>query len=214
MRPKSFQRVRDLPLIGRAADWGMGPAAASKKTKKAGARISGLKATESICPYCAVGCGQVVYTRDGELVDIEGNPRSPSNQGTLCPKGSASRQLVMAPGRLTKVKYRRPVLHLGQATGLLHELTARRALGTERALVDGRTRVALDVDELAAARVDDLRAADGAVRADRLRGGEAGGARTRLPSVLRHGARTHAPVERSADDRELAQPFERLRPPH
>ena len=108
MRPKSFQRVRDLPLIGRAADWGMGPRAASKKTRKAGARISGLKATESICPYCAVGCGQVVYTRDGELVDIEGNPRSPINQGTLCPKGSASRQLVMAPGRLTKVKYRRP----------------------------------------------------------------------------------------------------------
>jgi formate dehydrogenase major subunit len=107
-RPKSFQRVRELPLIGRAADWGLGPIAASKKTKKAGARISGLKATESICPYCAVGCGQVVYTRDGELVDIEGNPRSPINQGTLCPKGSASRQLVMAPGRLTKVKYRRP----------------------------------------------------------------------------------------------------------
>ena len=72
------------------------------------ARISGLKATESICPYCAVGCSQVVYTRDGELVDIEGNPRSPINQGTLCPKGSASRQLVMAPGRLTKIKYRRP----------------------------------------------------------------------------------------------------------
>ena len=98
MRPKSFQRVRDLPLVGRVADWGMGPAAVSKKTKKAGARIAGLKATESICPYCAVGCSQVVYTRDGELVDIEGNPRSPINQGTLCPKGSASRQLVMAIG--------------------------------------------------------------------------------------------------------------------
>ena len=107
-RPKTFGKVRDLPIVGRAADWGMGPRAASKKTRKAGARIAGLKATESICPYCAVGCGQVVYTRDGELVDIEGNPRSPINQGTLCPKGSASRQLVMAPGRLTKVKYRRP----------------------------------------------------------------------------------------------------------
>jgi formate dehydrogenase major subunit len=107
-RPKTFGKVRDLPIVGRAADWGMGPRAASKKTKKAGSRIAGLKATESICPYCAVGCGQVVYTRDGEVVDIEGNPRSPINQGTLCPKGSASRQLVMAPGRLTKVKYRRP----------------------------------------------------------------------------------------------------------
>jgi formate dehydrogenase major subunit len=108
MRPKSFQRVRDLPVVGRAADWGMGPRAVSKKTKKAGARIAGLKATESICPYCAVGCGQVVYTRDGKLIDIEGNPRSPISQGTLCPKGSASRQLVMQPGRLTKVKYRAP----------------------------------------------------------------------------------------------------------
>ena len=108
MRPRSFQRVRDLPLVGRVADWGMGPSAVSGRTAKAGARIAGLKATESVCPYCAVGCGQVVYTRDGELVDIEGNPRSPINQGTLCPKGSASRQLVMQPGRLTKVRYRRP----------------------------------------------------------------------------------------------------------
>jgi|ERR1017187_1261499 formate dehydrogenase major subunit len=107
-RPSSFDRVRRLPVVGLAADWGMGPHSVSKRTKQAGARVSGLKATESICPYCAVGCGQVVYTRDGELVDIEGNPRSPINQGTLCPKGSASRQLVQQPGRLTKVRYRRP----------------------------------------------------------------------------------------------------------
>jgi formate dehydrogenase major subunit len=118
-RPASFERFRSLPVIGRAADWGMGPRAVSGKTKKAGARIAGLKATESVCPYCAVGCGQVVYTRErsgdegsargrSELVGIEGNPRSPINQGTLCPKGSASRQLVQQPGRLTKVRYRRP----------------------------------------------------------------------------------------------------------
>jgi formate dehydrogenase major subunit len=107
-RPASFDRLRRLPVVGRAADWGLGSRAVSKRTKKAGARIAGLKATESICPYCAVGCSQVVYTRDGELVDIEGNPRSPINQGTLCPKGSASRQLVQQPGRLTRVKYRRP----------------------------------------------------------------------------------------------------------
>jgi len=107
-RPASFARLRNMPMVGRVADWGMGPRAASKKTERAGARIAGLKATESICPYCAVGCGQVVYTRDGELVDIEGNPRSPINQGTLCPKGSASRQLVQQPGRLTKISYRRP----------------------------------------------------------------------------------------------------------
>src|ERR1700755_621079 len=104
----SWQKARKLPLSARAPDWCMGAHAVSRKTKKAGARIAGLKATESVCPYCAVGCGQVVYTRDGELVDIEGTPRSPINQGTLCPKGSASRQLVQQPGRLTTVKYRRP----------------------------------------------------------------------------------------------------------
>src|SRR4051794_8527185 len=116
-RPRSFQRVRSLPVVGRAMDWGMGQHAVSRNTKRAGARIAGLKATESVCPYCAVGCGQVVYTRErngpsgdsfSELVDIEGNPRSPINQGTLCPKGSASRQLVQQPGRLTKVLYRAP----------------------------------------------------------------------------------------------------------
>ena len=107
-RPRAFQRLRELPVVGRAADWGMGPRAVSKSTRRAGARIAGLKVTESVCPYCAVGCGQLVYTRDGELVDIEGNPRSPINQGTLCPKGSASRQLIQQPGRLHKVLYRRP----------------------------------------------------------------------------------------------------------
>jgi formate dehydrogenase major subunit len=103
-----FRRLRELPLVGKAADWGLGPVAASRTTEQAGSRIAGLKATESVCPYCAVGCGQVVYTRGGELVDIEGNPSSPINQGTLCPKGQASRQLVQQPGRLQKVRYRRP----------------------------------------------------------------------------------------------------------
>jgi formate dehydrogenase major subunit len=126
-RPSSFERLRRLALVGRAMDWGTGESAASPQTKRAGARIAGLKVTESVCPYCAVGCGQVVYTRDGELVDIEGNPRSPINQGTLCPKGSASRQLVQQPGRLTKVRYRRPGgtewedLELDQAMDMIAE---------------------------------------------------------------------------------------------
>src|SRR3977135_286439 len=86
----------------------LGESAASAQTREARARTAGLKVTKSGCPFCAVGCGQVVYTRGGELVDIEGNPRSPINQGTLCPKGSASRQLVQQPHRLTKVLYRAP----------------------------------------------------------------------------------------------------------
>ena len=107
-RPRSFERLRRLPVVGRAMDWGLGESAASAATRAARARIAGMRVTESVCPYCAVGCGQVVYTRGGELVDIEGNPRSPINQGTLCPKGSASRQLVQQPGRITTVLYRRP----------------------------------------------------------------------------------------------------------
>ncbi len=124
-RPRSFESLRRLPVIGRAMDWGLGPGAASDPTRRAEARIAGLKVTESVCPFCAVGCGQLVYTRGGELVDIEGNPRSPINQGTLCPKGASSRQLVQQPGRLTKVKYRRPgateweELELEQAMGMI-----------------------------------------------------------------------------------------------
>jgi formate dehydrogenase major subunit len=126
-RPAAFERARRLPVVGRALDWGMGSSATSPQTKRAGSRIAGLKVTESVCPYCAVGCGQLVYTRGGELVDIEGNPRSPINQGTLCPKGAATRQLVQQPGRLTKVKYRRPggteweELELEQAMDMIAE---------------------------------------------------------------------------------------------
>ncbi len=87
---------------------GRGKAARSKATEAVVSRTATAdRVVTSVCPYCAVGCGQLVYTRDGELVDIEGNPRSPINQGTLCPKGSASRQLIQQPGRLTKVLYRR-----------------------------------------------------------------------------------------------------------
>jgi len=126
-RPAAFARLRKLPLVGRAADWGLGPSAASKHTLEAGTRIAGLEATASVCPYCAVGCSQLVYTRGGELVSIEGNPASPINQGTLCPKGSASRQLIQQPGRLTKVLYRRPhgteweELELEQAMDMIAE---------------------------------------------------------------------------------------------
>jgi len=63
---------------------------------------------QSICPYCAVGCGQRVYVKDEQVVQIEGDPDSPISRGRLCPKGSASRELVTSPLREQKVKYRRP----------------------------------------------------------------------------------------------------------
>ena len=102
----SWPVVRQLTGDDRLA---LGEAARSGRSAALVARTDTAdRVVKSICPYCAVGCGQVVYTRGGELIDIEGNPRSPISQGTLCPKGSASRQLVQQPGRLTKIKYRRP----------------------------------------------------------------------------------------------------------
>jgi formate dehydrogenase major subunit len=66
------------------------------------------KVVKSICPYCAVGCGQRVFVKDGAVTQIEGDPDSPISRGRLCPKGSASKQLVTSPSRVTEVLYRRP----------------------------------------------------------------------------------------------------------
>ena len=66
------------------------------------------KVVDSICPFCAVGCGQKIYVKDGKVTQIEGNPDSPISRGKLCPKGSASKQLVTGPNREHQVKYRRP----------------------------------------------------------------------------------------------------------
>jgi formate dehydrogenase major subunit len=63
---------------------------------------------KSVCPYCAVGCGQKVFVKDGKVIQIEGDPDSPISRGRLCPKGSASKSLVTSPLRATRVKYRRP----------------------------------------------------------------------------------------------------------
>jgi formate dehydrogenase major subunit len=63
---------------------------------------------QSICPYCAVGCGQRVYVKDEKVIQIEGDPDSPISRGRLCPKGAASQQLVQSPSREYKVKYRPP----------------------------------------------------------------------------------------------------------
>ena len=82
----------------------------SPATRAIRSRISdeGVQKTVSVCPYCAVGCSTLVYHRDGRIMDIEGNPDSPINAGTLCPKGSASFGLHVSPYRWTKVRYRRP----------------------------------------------------------------------------------------------------------
>ena len=87
---------------------GTGPEAMSERTRTLRPRHHDAHVTRSVCPYCAVGCGQLVYHKNGQLVSIEGDPESPISRGRLCPKGSDSFELLTHPGRETKVKYRRP----------------------------------------------------------------------------------------------------------
>ena len=71
-------------------------------------KLEGARAVPSVCPYCAVGCGLLVHIKDGRIVNIEGDPASPINEGTVCPKGAAAFQLAVNPNRLTKLLYRAP----------------------------------------------------------------------------------------------------------
>jgi len=89
----------------------------------------------SVCPYCAVGCGQRVYAKDGKVTQIEGDPDSPISRGRLCPKGSASKELVTGPGRQYRVKYRAPHA-IGWQDLPLHQamdMIADRVIATRRA---------------------------------------------------------------------------------
>jgi formate dehydrogenase major subunit len=98
------------PLIRqlRGGGDGTGAEAMSERTRALRPKNESANVARSICPYCGVGCGQLVYHRDGKLISIEGDPQSPISRGHLCPKGSASFQLVTHEGRATKVKYRAP----------------------------------------------------------------------------------------------------------
>jgi formate dehydrogenase major subunit len=103
------------------------------------------KVVQSVCPYCAVGCGQKVYVKDEKVTQIEGDPDSPVSRGRLCPKGSASEALVNSPVRETKIRYRRPhgteweELSLDQATDMIAERLVRARDETwEQETEDGR----------------------------------------------------------------------------
>jgi formate dehydrogenase major subunit len=88
---------------------GLGKAAQSPRSQTLTARIDEAEhVVQSICPYCAVGCGQLVYVKEGDVQHIEGDPASPISRGRLCPKGQASKSYVQSPLREYKVKYRRP----------------------------------------------------------------------------------------------------------
>jgi formate dehydrogenase major subunit len=88
---------------------GRGAAVQSERSRTLAARTDTADSVaRSVCPYCAVGCGQKVFVKDGEVIQIEGDPDSPISRGRLCPKGSASKSLVTSPLRQRKVLYRRP----------------------------------------------------------------------------------------------------------
>jgi len=87
---------------------GTGEEAWSDHTRNLKPKTDGAKVARSICPYCAVGCGQLAFHRNGRLLSVEGDPESPISRGRLCPKGAATFQLHTHSNRLTKVKYRRP----------------------------------------------------------------------------------------------------------
>jgi formate dehydrogenase major subunit len=106
-----FKRIVDnWPLLHQILHGtdGTGLEARSRKTRSLRPKHHGSEASPSICPYCGVGCGQLAYHKDGKLISIEGNAKSPVSRGRLCPKGSASYQLLTHSNRVTKVRYRRP----------------------------------------------------------------------------------------------------------
>jgi formate dehydrogenase major subunit len=124
------RQLREGDLSGR------GQAAQSQRTRELHPRTEDAdEMVRSICPYCAVGCGQRVWSKDGKVIQIEGDPDSPISRGRLCPKGSASEQLVNNPTRLKKVKYRRPHATEWEELGLdeAMEMIADRVLAAREA---------------------------------------------------------------------------------
>ena len=87
---------------------GLGLALAPARAQAQALRIKGSKAVPSICPFCSVGCGTLIHVKEGEIINIEGDPRSPHNEGTLCPKGAATYQLHKNVNRPTSVLHRKP----------------------------------------------------------------------------------------------------------
>jgi formate dehydrogenase major subunit len=124
---------------------GLGRSAQSGHSRRLTARTQTAdKVVQSICPYCAVGCGQKVYVKDEKVIQIEGDPDSPISRGRLCPKGAASEKLVNSPMRENQVRYRRPGgtewedLSLQQATEMIAERIIRaRAQTWEEETEDG-----------------------------------------------------------------------------
>jgi len=105
-------RLANWPLLRQVREGdplGVGKAARSERSRTLTPRIAHADhVAQSICPFCAVGCAQLAYVKDGEVIQVEGDPASPISRGRLCPKGAASRNMHAGPLREYKVRYRRP----------------------------------------------------------------------------------------------------------
>ena len=141
---------------------GLGAAVKSKRSARLTPRVATAdKVVKSVCPYCAVGCGQQVYVSAGKVTQIEGDPDSPVSRGRLCPKGSASLQLTTGSAREYKVRYRRPYgtdwedLDLDTAMDMIADrVIAARQAGWQDQVDGAKTRRTLGIASLGGATLD------------------------------------------------------------
>jgi len=147
------------PLLRQIRDRsdGTGADAMSETTRNLRPKNEKTEVARSICPYCGVGCGQLIFHRDGKVVSIEGDPESPISRGHLCPKGSASFELVTHPARMTTVKYRAP--RSKQWTDMpldrAMELVAERVWETRERTFDEKANHTTGIAHLGGATLDD-----------------------------------------------------------
>ena len=151
---KSWPLLRQLTGDDRLA---LGKAAQSERSAALEPRTEAAdRVVQSVCPYCAVGCGQRIFVKDEKVIQVEGDPDSPVSRGRLCPKGSATRQLVTGPAREYRVKYRRPhgteweELPLDRALDMIAE----RVIATRAATWDPANRRTLGIASLGGATLD------------------------------------------------------------
>jgi len=132
-------------------------AAVSDRTRDLRPKNEAADVARSICPYCGVGCGQLVYHRGGKLLSIEGDPQSPISRGHLCPKGAASYELVTHPARATKVKYRAPRSRQWREIGLEEAtaMVAERMWATRQRTFDEQAMHTTGMAHLGGATLDD-----------------------------------------------------------
>jgi len=159
------ETVTRWPLLRQFLDGdrlGRGRAARTRRSAELTPRTAGAdRVVKSICPFCAVGCGQQVFVTDGAITQIEGDPDSPVSRGRLCPKGAASKQLVSHPRREYTVKYRRPhgteweELELDTAMDMIADrVIATRAESWQWEQDGSRTRRAMGLASLGGATLD------------------------------------------------------------